>query len=100
MGTVLLSFADGSTRAIRIARNYRLTLFAHACAWARAFPPAPPEGIALDPPPPPKTPSDALILLLGESVAIKGKDVRFLETIAGLARQMVARKKEREKADR
>jgi hypothetical protein len=104
MGVVRLTFADGSTRGVKVRHDYALTLFVDTCAWLRSYPPAAPppaEGMAVDVAtrPEPKTPSDRLIHLLGESVAIESREeIVFLTTIAGMARQMVARKKEREKA--
>jgi hypothetical protein len=105
MGVIKLTFPDGSTRGVKIRHDYALELFEHVCMWARAFPPpapAPAEGMVVDVEPPrpePKTPSDRLIHLLGESVAIESREeIVFLTTIAGMARQMVARKKEREEA--
>ena len=93
MDVIKLTFADGSTRGIKVAHDYQLQLFVDACEWARAYPPAPPEGIVLDPPPPePKTPSDALIALLGEAVSVEGQNVRFLRTIHSLCRQTAERK--------
>ncbi len=100
LGVVRLTFADGSTRGVRIAHDYQLTLFMHTCEWMLAYPPPAPEGMVVEPPrPEPKTPSDRLIHLLGESVVLDSREeIVFLTTIAEMARQMVARKKEREKA--
>jgi hypothetical protein len=99
LGVIRLTFADGSTRAIRVARDFQLALFEDTCAWQRAYPPVPPEGIVLpQPPPEPTTPSDKLIALLGEAVSIEGEHVIFLRTIHAMCQQMSERKKEREKA--
>jgi hypothetical protein len=99
LGVIRLTFADGSTRAIRVAHDYALSLFEDMCEWQLAYPPPAPEGIVLDPPrPEPKTPCDRLIHLLGESVSLESReDIVFLQTIAEMARQMSARKKERER---
>jgi hypothetical protein len=98
LGIIRLTFADDSTRGVRVAHDYALTLFDHVCEWARAFPPAAPEGMVLDPPPPePTTPSDKLIALLGEAVAIESREeITFLRTIHAMCQQMSERKKEKE----
>src|SRR5271170_5714229 len=89
MGVVRLTFADGSRRGVRIAHDYHLTLFVHACDKLRCYPPPPPEGIVLPPPPAePTTPSDQLIDLLGEAVSVEGEHIRFLRTIHGLCQQL------------
>lgn len=100
LGVVRLTFADGSTRAVRIAHDYQLELYMDACERMCPYLPAAPEEIVLDPPPEPTTPSDKLIELLGEAVSIEGEHVTFLRTIHATCQQMVQRKREREKADR
>ncbi|HXE32792.1 MAG TPA: hypothetical protein VN087_02680 [Verrucomicrobiae bacterium] len=94
MDIIKLTFADGSTRGIKIAHDYQLQLFMDACEWARAYPPPAPEGMVdVDPPlPEPKTPSDRLIALLGQAVEIDGEHVRFIQTIASICRQAVETK--------
>jgi hypothetical protein len=93
LDVVRLTFADGSTRGIKIAHTYQLQLFADACEWARAYPRPAPEGMVTEPSlPKPKTASDALINLLGQAVEIEGEHVRFLRTIASLCQQAVENK--------
>ncbi len=98
IGVVRLTFADGSTRAVKIARNYHLMLFMHVTSKLRCYPPQPPEGIVLPPPPPePATECDELINLLGEAVSVEAEQhVVFLRTIHAMCQQMSERKKEKE----
>jgi hypothetical protein len=104
MGIVRLTFADGSTRGIKVAHDFHLTLFIHVCSKLRCYPPEPPPGVPVDPETPlprpePATPSDQLIDLLGEAVSIEGEHIRFLKTITGMCQQLSERKKTKRKTN-
>jgi hypothetical protein len=93
LNSVVLTFSDGSTRAIKVVPNYHLDLFQHACSKLRCFPPPAPENEGVAPPPlEPQTDSDALIDLLGEAVSVEGAHTHFLQTIHELCRTLTERK--------
>jgi hypothetical protein len=93
METIRLSFGDGTTRGIQIARDYRLKLFIDVCSRLHAFPPEPPPGVPATPPPlEPTTQSDQLIDLLAAAESIEAEHDRFLDTIHGLCKTLGERR--------
>lgn len=93
MGTIRLSFGDGTTRGIQIARDYQLKFFCDVCSRLRAFPQNHlQESPRLHRRWNPTTQSDQLIDLLAAAESIETEDGRFLETIHGLCKKLGGRR--------
>jgi len=97
---IRLTFEDGSTRGVRVRKDFALDLFEDLLSKMRAYPPPAPEGSPITPPPAePQTRSDELIDLLGAAVSIEAEqEIIFLNTMHEMARQLFERKKEKRKA--
>src|SRR5438874_766449 len=89
----LLTFEDGSSRAIRIRNQSQLRLLFDAFAKMRAYPPPAPEGFATTPPPEPVTANDQALELLGRAERCEGP--RFLQTVHQMARTLHERKSQK-----
>jgi hypothetical protein len=95
MHPLLLRFADGSTRSIKVAADYHLKLFADAASRLRAFPPPMPSGEFPPAPAEPQTASDELLDLMGAAESVEGERATFLQTIHAMAKEFRERKLER-----
>jgi hypothetical protein len=94
--TIRLTFPDGSTRGVDVARDFHLQVFLHIASKLRSYPPQPPEGIVLPPPPPePSTPSDRLIDLMAAAESVEGP--RLFQTIFGMCSTLGERRRQRGK---
>jgi hypothetical protein len=96
--TFKLLFADGSSRAVQVAHDFRLKVFIDACSKLHCYPPKAPEGIVLPPAEPePTTSSDALIDLMAGAVGVEGS--RWFNTIFHLCKDLGEARKEARRAN-
>lgn len=94
-GTALLTFPDGSTRALKIRdRNAALGLLLDCFEKARSFPPPAPADVPIDPPPPEaKTGNDRTIEIMGRAQSCEGD--RLMQLIHEFATSFVDSRKEK-----